>query len=122
MESKRKEAERLGQEFKTKTSFSCICTLCKQSKTKEFGHSCFHSKKSKTMFHFCQTAAGARSVEDWLQEKSWVEGELCGVLNLRGSMGGSTKGGGLKTSLLILTWRGTQQLRRYAAAAEVCRN
>ncbi|TNN42869.1 hypothetical protein EYF80_046940 [Liparis tanakae] len=74
-ERRRQEAERKGVVLKINAAFSCTCSLCKQPKTKAFGHSCFHSKKLQTMFHFCQTSSGGQSVMDWLQEKKREEAE-----------------------------------------------
>ncbi|XP_075961960.1 uncharacterized protein LOC142965107 isoform X2 [Anarhichas minor] len=75
LEKKRQEAERRGQDFKIKAPFACVCSLCRQPKTKHFGHSRFFNKKSRTMFHFCQNSSGGRSVEDWLREKRREEGD-----------------------------------------------
>ncbi|XP_068581262.1 uncharacterized protein [Cebidichthys violaceus] len=69
LDKKWQEAERRGQDFKIKAPFACICSLCRQPKTKHYGHSRFFNKKSRTMFHFCQSSSGGRSVEDWLKEK-----------------------------------------------------
>ncbi|TNN21977.1 hypothetical protein EYF80_067911 [Liparis tanakae] len=69
LEQRRQEAERKGVVSKINAAFSCTCSLCKQPKTKAFGHSCFHSSKLKTMFHFCQTSSGGQSVMDWLQRE-----------------------------------------------------
>ncbi|XP_068566861.1 uncharacterized protein [Cebidichthys violaceus] len=69
LDKKKQEAERRGQDFKIKAPFACVCSLCRQPKTKHYGHSRFFNKKSRTMFHFCQSSSGGRSVEDWLKEK-----------------------------------------------------